>query len=156
MDAQNVSKLTDHTGYWLHRLRAEVGGSFERKIAERGVTVPQWNVLIAVYHQPDATMAAVAQHIAVDAAAVTRLCDKLEAAGLLQRVPDEKDARITRLRLTSAGAELTPELAKLADENDREFFSPLPPADQLRLRKALRTLLRARGIQPPDDWVQGR
>ncbi len=147
-----VSRLTDHTGYWLNRLRADVHGSFERALAGLGITVAQWNVLVVLYHDTAATPQALATALAIDSGAVTRLLDRLAAKGLLARAPSTADRRSVELALTPAGRALTPTLAALADRNDAAFLGPLSAAERRQFRALLARLLEARGVAVTPRW----
>lgn len=139
------SGLRDHLGYWLRRLSDEVHISFERTLAARQVTVAQWTVLRAAYAGLT-TPAEVADYLALDPGAVTRLVDRLVAKGLLLRATDPQDRRLARLHLTEQGRALTPVLAALADHNDAAFFAILTAAERAQFATLLARLLRAREI----------
>ncbi|MFE1878489.1 MarR family winged helix-turn-helix transcriptional regulator [Streptomyces diastatochromogenes] len=124
--------LHDHLGYWLRRLSDEVHARFEAEIGRHGVTVSQWGVMVSVFHGHTTTKA-VAQHMAIDPGAVSRLVDRLVAKGLIRREPDPASRRTVLLVLTEEGRALVPVLAGLADRNDAYFFGSLdgPQRDQL-------------------------
>lgn len=150
--SERPNGLHAHTGYWLDRLRGLVHGSFEALIARHGVTVAQWSVLITLYREEASTPAELARFIDVDPGALTRLLDRLEAKGLLRRVRSSADRRSVSLGLTETAQALTPRLAALADENDRDFFGTLTPAEQAAFRQLLAKLLTSRGLTPPSSW----
>jgi MarR family transcriptional regulator, organic hydroperoxide resistance regulator len=135
--------LHDHVGYWLRRLADEVHTNFERRIADRGVTVAQWNVLVTVYHQQPTTTGGVARFIGIDPGAVSRLVDRLADKGLMTRSPDPGSRRRLRLTLTGAGRALVPDLIRIADQNDEAFFGALPPGERAALMRLLQQLLPA-------------
>jgi DNA-binding MarR family transcriptional regulator len=151
--SEQASGLHDHSGYWLDRLRGLVHDSFEALIAEHGVTVAQWSVLITLYRGEASTPAELARFIDVDPGAMTRLLDRLEAKGLLHRVRAVTDRRTVSLELTEKGLALTPRLATLADENDRVFFGTLTEAEQGAFRHYLAKLLTSQGLAPPSSWM---
>ncbi len=148
----STSGLRDHLGYWLRRLSNEVHASFERSLAQRGVTVAQWCVLIALYRGDATTPLEVARFVDVDGGAVTRLVDRLVAKGLVARRADPSDRRLVRLVLTDRGRALTPELAAIADLNDARFFDPLPDDERATFAALLARLLEARGIDAAGRW----
>lgn len=135
------SGLRDHVGYWLRRLSDEVHLSFERKLAAHGVTVAQWNVLVTLYRGEGQTVAEVARFIEADAAAVSRLVDRLAEKGLVARSADPASRRRVLLALTPPAAALVPVLIQLADQNDEAFFGTLPAAQRAELARLLQRLL---------------
>ncbi|HEU5383756.1 MAG TPA: MarR family transcriptional regulator [Ktedonobacteraceae bacterium] len=147
----STSGLYDHTGYWLRRLSNLVHQTFERALAEHGVTVAQWNVLVAIFHGDAATPFDLARFIDIDTGAVTRLVDRLVEKRLLDRCPDPKDRRSIRLVLTDKGQQLIPQLVQIADENDRQFFGPLTLEEHQQLKALISTLLAAHGLPMPSS-----
>jgi MarR family transcriptional regulator, organic hydroperoxide resistance regulator len=127
-------------GYWLRRLSDEVHLSFERKLAAHGVTVAQWNVLVTLYRGEGATVAEVARFIETDAAAVSRLVDRLAEKGLVTRSADPASRRRVLLTLTLPATELVPRLVDLADENDGTFFATLTGTQRAELAGLLQSL----------------
>jgi DNA-binding MarR family transcriptional regulator len=139
--SRSASGLRDHLGYWLRRLSDEVHLSFERELAAHGVTVAQWNVLVTLYRGEGETVAEVARFIDTDAAAVSRLVDRLAEKGLVARSADPASRRRVLLALTPRAAGLVPVLVQLADRNDEAFFGTLPAAQRAELTGLLQRLL---------------
>jgi DNA-binding MarR family transcriptional regulator len=137
---QQGSDLRTHTGYWLRRLSDIVHVSFERQLAEHGVTVAQWNVLVTIYRRRARTTSEVARYTANDAAAVSRLVDRLVAKGLLTRSPDPTSRRKVLLALTPEAHELLPALIAIADRNDERFFGSMDPKRRAGLNALLEQL----------------
>ena len=146
------SGLQAHTGYWLNRLRGLVHSRFEAALAEAGVTVAQWSVLITVYRGDAVTPLEIARFVDVDPGAMTRLLDRLEDKALIQRIPVDGDRRRMEIVLTPTAREITPRLAVLADANDAAFFGALADDEQAELRRLLAKVLRAQGTYVPVSW----
>lgn len=151
-DELQTHGLYDHTGYWLRRLSNLVHHTFELALAEYGVTVAQWNALVAIYNGDATTPFDLARFIDIDSGAVTRLVDRLVEKQLLVRVPATEDRRSIRLELTAKGRELVPQLVQRADTNDQQFFGALTSAEHRQLKALMNKLLSANGIAVPDQW----
>jgi DNA-binding MarR family transcriptional regulator len=80
-----------------------------------GLTLPQFNVLrILRGARPDAlSSSAIAERMVAYDPDVTRLLDRLEAAGLVEKARDTRDRRVMNVRATEAGI-ATVEAASLA------------------------------------------
>jgi DNA-binding MarR family transcriptional regulator len=152
---ESLSGLHDHLGYWLRRLSDQVHLSFERKLAVHGVTVSQWNVLVTLYRGQGQTVAEVARLTANDAAAVSRLVDRLAAKGLVTRSADPASRRRALLTLTPRATGLVPRLIELADQNDAAFFGTLSSAQRGRLATQLRQLTAAAEALPGGNQAGG-
>jgi len=83
----------------------------------------------------------------VTTGAVTKRLDRLEAAGLVERLASADDGRGKRIRLTEAGRRLTDDLMARHLDNQRRLLSALGPADQERLQALLATLTSS--LEPP-------
>ena len=68
-----------------------------------GSTIPQWLPLYKVHSGHANTVAELARKCTVDAGAMTRLLDRLEAKGLCRRVRSETDRRVVQIELTPEG-----------------------------------------------------
>ena len=134
------SAVDSHTGYWLRALSNHVSAAFARKVEARGVTVAEWVVLRALADEPTTRPARLAARLAVTPSAVSKLADRLEAKRLVVRTPLPDDRRAHHLALTDAGSALIPELARLADANEAEWFGELTSDDRAALDRILRQL----------------
>lgn len=72
---------------------------------------------------------------------VTRLMDRLEKAGLIQRVRCDADRRIVRAHISQAGKQLLRKLGKQIDRTEQAMFPRLSPRE---LDKLSRLLAKAR------------
>jgi MarR family 2-MHQ and catechol resistance regulon transcriptional repressor len=75
---------------------------------------------------------------------ITGVLDRLEARGLIQRLPSRDDRRSIRALLSEKGVEFCRELfAKLADDSEEVFAKALTPAQTRQLTKLLTLLVRS-------------
>ncbi len=68
---------------------------------------------------------------------MTRLLDKLESRGIIERQRDRDDRRIYRVSLTRSGARLLKNLTKLTRELHREQFNTISRRQALALTRML-------------------
>jgi DNA-binding MarR family transcriptional regulator len=79
---------------------------------------------------------------------LTRLLDRLEAAGLVEKARDERDRRVTYARITAAGLSVVQRASEAARRRIQAALGPLGP----RKLEALSDLLElVRGGASPDD-----
>ncbi len=93
-EARDLSRKLFGVG---ERMKAE----FEAVAAAHGLTGLQARTLLSL--ERPCRMSALADVMSCDASNVTGLADRLDRLGLIERVPDEHDRRIKRLRLTAQG-----------------------------------------------------
>lgn len=120
-----VSSLETHIGYWLRCVSNHVSHSFKLKLEDHDVTVAEWVVMRALFDQKGVRPSELAEGIGLSRGAISKLVDRLVRKKLVLCRADSDDGRAQVLRLTQAGSRLVPELAALADENDRQMFGHL-------------------------------
>lgn len=76
----------------------------------------------------------------VDAAAVTRLMDRMAEAELIERCALKGDKRARQLKLSAKAKELLPKIKKVADEVDKEMIKGMSEKELEALIKALRDM----------------
>ena len=113
-------------------------------IAERyrkrfGLKVPEWRVMAVLGDGENgaATQQALTRITLMDKVAVNRACKVLEARGLVQRVPNERDGRSHLLELTKEGRAIHREVMPLALATERDLFDGLKPTEREQLRGLL-------------------
>jgi DNA-binding MarR family transcriptional regulator len=99
-------KLEDSVGYLLRMLTQQVSREVEKRMAEHGLTDAQWKPLLFIRQGKGETAADLARSTCIDTGAVTRMLDRIEDKGLVQRVRSEQDRRIVKLELTEEGHRL--------------------------------------------------
>lgn len=144
---KHPSNLEDHLGYWLRCLSNFVSGSFEKKLAGYDISVAQWVVLRILFDNGGVTLNQAARLVGVDKSSLSRMVERLVQRGLISRT-EGSDRRSVGLALTAAGEKLVPELARQADENDREFFSSLSEKQHRDFLLTIQKLLAANGWEP--------
>lgn len=138
-----TSALEDHLGFWLRFVSNHVSQRFQQQLEDRGVTVTEWVALRELFVPEPPSAAELVARLGMTKGAVSKVLTRLEAKGLAERKSSSEDARVWRLRLTRAGRELVPKLARIADENDAHFFATLSPRTRQVVTNALREVVAA-------------
>lgn len=132
-----VSELTAHLGYWLRHVSNHVSQAFARKLAAKDVTVAEWALMRVLHGREPTSPSQLADDMGMTRGAITKLADRLFAKRLIDREASPDDGRSHTLRLTAQGADLVPELAALADENDAQCFAHLSDKDRRAMLRIL-------------------
>jgi len=132
-----------------NRLEYILGRSLEQ---ECGVSHLMFEVLLILGRagEPGLSMRAIAQEQVLTTGGMTRLVDRMETAGLVERTEDPSDRRGRLVRLTSQGEETAVAASRVHLENIRRYFlAPLPPEHRDRFAEDLRILSHsARDVLP--------
>ncbi|AEV87537.1 ysmB-like transcriptional regulator [Actinoplanes sp. SE50] len=112
----------------------------ERARVARTPAVPpaQLRVLTIVAENRHTNMSRLAEALDVVPSSASRLCDRLEATGLLRRVVDPRDRREVRLLLTPAARRLLADLRERRRAVLAEVLERMPVAARQDLVRALR------------------
>ena len=129
--------MEDHLGYWLRLVSNRVSGSFVRALEERETSVAEWVLLRILLEREEASPAELAEAMGMTRGAVSKIVAKVEAKSWVESRDDPQDGRALRLRLRRKGQRVVPELAKIADGNDAQFFRCLDRNERAELRRLL-------------------
>jgi DNA-binding MarR family transcriptional regulator len=143
---ETVSDLKAHIGFWMRFVSNHVSHAFARKLLKSGVTVAEWVVLREMYGRNNISPSTLADLTGMTRGAASKLIDRLVDKKLITREERSDDRRFQDICLTSAGIKLVPDLASLADRNDREFFAPLSVAERETLLVILKKLVQAHDL----------
>ena len=113
-------------------------------MTELGLSFQQSMALMRLEPDSPLPMSALANALQCDNSNVTGIVDRLEAAGLAERRPDERDRRVKTVALTEQGREVRAEVERRAGQPPPEL-ARLSDEDAATLRDILR-----RGIDSAD------
>ena len=132
------------------RLEHILGRAIEQ---EFGVSHLMYEVLLILGRagEPGLSMGVIGREQVLTTGGVTRLIDRMEAAGLVERTEDPDDRRGRLVRLTPQGEDVAVRASRVHLANiERYFLAPLPVAHRKRFMDDLRILSHAaRDATPP-------
>lgn len=108
---------------------------------EFGVTGMQGKVLFLLTSGSCTTAADLARYWNIDAGAITRVLDRIEKRGLLQRVRASEDRRVVRLVTTEAGAAIAEAMPRLLNSVIDEALDGLVAEERQALKRMLLRIL---------------
>ena len=103
--------------------------AFDRRACGMGVTRAQWKVLFRLTAQPGMRQIELADMLDIEPITLSRIVDRLEEGGLVERVADPTDRRAWRLHVTASARPLVDKLQALADDMIAEAFAGIDPKD---------------------------
>jgi DNA-binding MarR family transcriptional regulator len=113
----------------------------------------QLRVLTIVAGNRHTNMSRLAEALDVVPSSASRLCDRLEATGLLRRVPDPRDRREVRLMLTPAARKLLEQLRERRRLALGEVLDRMPGTARQELVRALQSF--ADAAEPGEEGAAG-
>ncbi|MGE2721154.1 MarR family winged helix-turn-helix transcriptional regulator [Mycolicibacterium celeriflavum] len=114
-------------------------------LAEHGVSMWGYSVLLALDESPVRTQAALAEAIGADKTRIIPTLDELQEKGYIERRPDPADRRVRLLAITEAGRALKDSVQAEIQRGEERWLSVLSPADRRAFLRALHEMTRVDG-----------
>ncbi|GAB3452837.1 MarR family transcriptional regulator [Kineococcus endophyticus] len=132
----------------LRLVAAALARATEPVVRAEGLTRPEFDVLSAVRRagRTPLTPTGIAAATLASGAATTKRLDHLTSVGHLQRTPDERDGRVTRLSLTPSGTALVDRVLPQLLAAERAFAAALTADQRTAASEALGVLLAEHGV----------
>ena len=107
--------LTSFTAYRVAVAAQLLSETLAREYRERfGITIPEWRILVHLAHSGGASVRDIENAVVMEKSKVSRTATRLEARGLISKVPHSVDRRLVNLSLTSDGRSMMAELLPIA------------------------------------------
>ncbi len=106
--------------------------------ATHGISLAEYDALLQLVTAPDhrLRMSALAERVLLSRSGITRLVDRLEAAGMVERSACVTDARGAEAALTKAGVERLRTASRThLDGVQRYFLDPIDPDDRAAIER---------------------
>lgn len=92
--------MSIETGYRLADNSRQLRRLFDERVRSLGITGPQARLLLALERSPNENQAFYAERLEIEPITLTRIVDRLEEAGWVERQADPADRRARILHLT--------------------------------------------------------
>lgn len=109
-------------------------------MTDENLTMSLAVVIVLTHRRPDVNQKMLADEVGVNPAAIVRLLDQGEAAGLLDRHDAPNDRRIKVVKLTRKGRQLADRLETVASALRMQLLGDLPQQDIETATRVLRLL----------------
>ncbi|KAK43486.1 MFS transporter [Caballeronia jiangsuensis] len=136
--------LEESLGFVITRAARIVGREADLAARRVGSTYSQLSVLSVMRFNHTATQGEVAKLLDVDSGYISRILDKLEHCGLLERKRSLADRRVVDMRLTDSGGTLAAQAPMVIDEVLSTRFKRFSGAEVEELLRLLEKFI-ARG-----------
>ena len=108
--------LTQSVGFLLTKARNLITSEMDTALKDLDITGPQMGIILAMQRGLASTPFELSKMLSVDTGLMTRMLDKLETKGLLERSRSVDDRRVVNLVLTKKGEEIAAEIPNIAPE----------------------------------------
>jgi DNA-binding MarR family transcriptional regulator len=127
----------DQLGYLLvqvckaHRNRAQAA------LSEIGLHAGQEMILMQLYSAEGLTQSQLVESLCVEPPTITKMLQRMEASGMVERRQDAEDARVSRVYLTPNGRALENQVCAVWSQLDDDTVTGLTNMEQTLLRRLL-------------------
>lgn len=128
-------------GHFVRRLQQVAVSLFMEELAAHDITPVQYGALVAVSEQPEMDQATLAALIGYDRATIGGVVDRLETKGWVRRAADERDRRVRRVTITTAGQKVLREATPAVKRVQARLVEPLSDAEQKAFESLCRKIL---------------
>jgi DNA-binding MarR family transcriptional regulator len=139
-DAQEFV-ITESLGYLVNRASRSMAHQLAQELRPAGIGIGQWAVLLFLWARDGMSQAELSRVVAIEPPTMVRTIDRMARDGLVTRVPDPDDGRLTRIYLTERGRSLRDELIPKAIGVNAATLGRLTPAEARTLRRLLGKLV---------------
>jgi DNA-binding MarR family transcriptional regulator len=131
-----------------------ISSEFHEVVRAHGLSVSEWRVLASLAGGEPISIGQLAQVAVLKQPTVTRMLDRMEAKGQVERLSHDADRRIVPVRITPAGARMVARLIALAREHEARVLEPFGLARAEDLKATLRRIIDLHAVAPREG--QGR
>lgn len=127
--------------YLMRQILSMVSHEVEHQLIHTGLTNAQWIPLFKLHMGHASTPAELARECRLDAGAMTRTLDRMEAKGLCRRERSATDRRVVTITLTEAGREAAQVIPEVLSRVQNAHLAGFSQAEFELLKSLLRRIL---------------
>jgi DNA-binding MarR family transcriptional regulator len=138
------SFVDDYLPALLAQAAQLMAAEFNAIVDAHGLSGLEWRILATLAGSGPLTVGSLAQKSVSKQPTVTRLLDRMEQLGHVERLADRSDRRITLVRMTRSGNRMMSALIREARDHEAAVLAPLGANRSQLLKDVLRRLIASR------------
>ncbi len=138
MNTENTQPAAFVLGIEIYETSRTMRRHFDRRARAMGFTQGQWRVLWKLNSNAGISQVGLADLLDMQPISLTRVLDRMETAGLIERRPDPNDRRAVQLFLTPEAGPILVVLRKIAEEVRATATKDISPEQQAHVIGLLR------------------
>lgn len=133
-------RVAQYPFYLLNRLVGRYNKVIGRELHKLGLDIPSWRVLMILGETSPRSVRDIAVAAVIPLSTMTRIIQRMEAAGFVRSAPAEHDARVTEVSLTQLGRAKTAEAREAAAPVYRRLITGIDEGEFNKLLDLLNRL----------------
>lgn len=106
-------KLNHQLCFALYAATHSLTRAYRSSLEPLGITYTQYLVMLVLWETDGISVGKIAQRLELDSATLTPMLKRLETAGFISRIRNQKDERIVEIKLTETGNKLQHEISQV-------------------------------------------
>ncbi len=127
----------DNIGVLLAHICRAQRNLAEAELNKLGLHVGQERVLLGLMDRESVCQSDLVTHLCVEPPTVTKMLQRMEKAGLVERRQDDQDGRVFRVKATTEGKALQQSILQVWDNLEERMLANLTVTEQTLLRRLL-------------------
>ena len=140
----NGSFAASYLSYLLSRASHIVASGFHKKLKTWKLTVPKYRVLACLTGAEGLGVGDLAAMAIMEQSRMTKILDRMQKQGLVERRSDPKDKRRVLIHLTDQGRKRAEPVLRAAKQHEADMLAPLTLEERNMILHALDLLIRER------------
>ena len=137
---REIAAATGPVGYALAQATRAHRNEMQRRMTQLGLHLGQELLIIDIYQHPDTTQAELVGRIGMEQPTIAKATTRMQRTGFVERIPDPRDRRVIRLRLTEQGRAAVEAILVAWADVEATATNGLPPAETEQLAHLLRKI----------------
>ncbi|KQZ99755.1 MarR family transcriptional regulator [Mesorhizobium sp. Root157] len=136
-----ITEGTERLGFLIHDAARLMRKRFEARASGMGLSAAQWRLMVRVTKEEGVAQARLAELLEIEPISVSRLIDRMEEGGWIERRADASDRRVRTIFPTPKALKAYAQVKGLAGEVYEEALTGMSDDDRRALIKGLRGLV---------------
>ncbi len=134
---QKTNQIKDQNSYLIARICHVHRNLVQKMLGEFNLHVGQEMFLLPLWEQDGMNLTQLAERLCVQQATISRMLERIEISGLVTRVKDSKDGRVSLVYLTQEGRDLLQPIMHLWEEVESVMMKDFTVEERLLFRRLL-------------------
>ncbi|QGH35509.1 MarR family transcriptional regulator [Gracilibacillus salitolerans] len=136
------SELQSSVSYLIVQIAKLHRQEISTRFSKLGIHVGQDMILMALWEKDGITQSEIIRSLNVEPPTITKMINRMEKTGLLERRRDSTDARVSRIFLTEKGRRLKQQVVQSWSDIEEQILQGLTSEERLNLKEQLSYLKR--------------
>ena len=128
--------------YWITQVHAQYVLNVDHVLKKYGIDNSRRRLLISLEAKPNASVSELSEMIVSKMSTTTKIVYRLKEEGFVETFSCEHDARITRVKLTESGKQMTQKINDLMSVVLEQSFDGLTPLQIEKMMESLKLIFK--------------